>query len=264
LIPADDQAGHSGLCVAPDGDSNRFISYFGNGRLKTEIVHNDNILRISKFYETGKPKEVVHFRDNRKSGIWKEWYPTGDLKVRGEFRAGRKNGTFSYYHPNGKLHERGVFRDDVRSGVWSTHAKDESLESRVTWLAGTQQGNAEYFFATGSLSEHGGFLAGKKHGRWVGYHPNGNRRYSGAYHSGKKNGEWVEFTMNGQVGSRKGFAKGVEVPRTHLAGTVPFSRGDVLGARTPQSLQGRYGAHAPRKAPKPKAVKKKDSGWVSM
>ncbi len=264
LVPADDQAGYSGLCVAPEGNNNRFVAYYGNGRLKTEIINNEDALRISRFYETGKPKEVVHFRDNRKSGVWKEWYQTGDLKVKGTFSAGQKSGVFSYYHPNGKLHEQGTYRNDVRSGVWSQFAKNAKIQKRVTWASGVEQGNAEFFYDSGALREHGAYVGGKKHGRWVGYHKNGNRRFSGMYYAGQRNGEWLEFAENGRLASRKGFSKGTEVPRTHLAGTVPFNNGDVLGARTPQSLQGRYGARAPRKAPRPQKKKEKDSGWVSM
>ena len=76
--------------------------------------------------------EEGYYKDNRKTGVWKEYYSNGNQKNELNFENGRPSGKAIMYHENGCIKEEGNWKNNRWYGTYKSYnEKEELMEQRV-------------------------------------------------------------------------------------------------------------------------------------
>ncbi len=59
---------------------------------------------VPEYYENGKKKKEVTYKNGKRHGLWPEWYENGQLKRTVDFKDGKIHGKIITWHENGALH----------------------------------------------------------------------------------------------------------------------------------------------------------------
>lgn len=135
-----------------------------DGVLLNDYQYQEGILIVRKeYYETGKPKLVVHRNLNdEKHGEYIEYSETNKLVKKGNYSNGYKDGIWNYYYENGELSVQYTYKNGKRTGKYTAY----------------HQGNI--------VNEKGEYFKNKKVGVWKAYSIIGKLTTETTYENGKK------------------------------------------------------------------------------
>ncbi len=74
------------------------------------------------YYENGKVKEFIEYKDDKKNGELKYYYEDGKLSTHENYVLGNENGMFYNYNENEKLMREREFNDGVLDGIYREYA----------------------------------------------------------------------------------------------------------------------------------------------
>lgn len=151
--------------------------YNRDGTLVFEGTYVDGLLegRAVRYYDSGQPWYVAHFRDGQLMGPWEEYHENGQLQAVGE----------AYGQENGWVN---TFEHPLRTGPW------------------------RHFNSDGVLVFEGTYADNLLVGRVVEYYDDGNPHYEVFFDNGRLTGQWTKYHWDGHVdltgetyGDRHGF-----------------------------------------------------------
>ncbi|MFK5856805.1 MAG: toxin-antitoxin system YwqK family antitoxin [Bacteroidota bacterium] len=73
---------------------------------------------ITYYPNSGKPAEIVMFKDGKKNGKLLKYFPDGILMTESHYKNGMPNGNFIHYHMDGKVQIEGVYLNGLQIGEW--------------------------------------------------------------------------------------------------------------------------------------------------
>jgi antitoxin component YwqK of YwqJK toxin-antitoxin module len=91
------------------------ITYFPNGGIK-EIQHRDTSGKVDNyqgFFENGRKKVSIHYRNGKRNGLFTEYHPTGNIKEMGRYLNDKREGEFKFYDARGTLLLTKKFKQDI-------------------------------------------------------------------------------------------------------------------------------------------------------
>jgi antitoxin component YwqK of YwqJK toxin-antitoxin module len=74
---------------------------------------------FTNYFENGKIRDVLIYKDDKLEGKYSEYHPNGKLKSTGMYVNDKQTGLWMYYHPNGRLGSSGMYKQGVAVGPWS-------------------------------------------------------------------------------------------------------------------------------------------------
>ena len=83
---------------------------YKNGKLNGEAV--------TYYHDSGKPFEILEYKNGVKDGEWMKYFPEGQLMTETFYKNGVLEGTFVNYTPEGKLLIKGWYKNGEQDGVW--------------------------------------------------------------------------------------------------------------------------------------------------
>lgn len=150
--------------------------------------------RFFFYYESGKVRAVIDYKNNGASAKAVMFHETGEIMGQGNYVNEKKDSVWTYYdikglismresYDNGELHGDKIvyYTPDKRTGK-------ERIAEITQFKNGTPHGAWKQYFDTGQLKAEGNFVDGNYDGAVTYYHPNGNkskiRRYKNAVYHG--------------------------------------------------------------------------------
>ncbi len=110
--------------------------YYDNGRIKTEAgVKNDTLLNgICKNYTPdGYLESVYTYVDGKKEGPGVTYYNNGKLRTKVSFRNNKLNGTVRMYYKSGELYRVTNYREGKAEGMRISYYKNGKVMSEVPY-----------------------------------------------------------------------------------------------------------------------------------
>lgn len=95
---------------------------YGRHKVKTE---QGCVFKANQKVEEG------FYKDNRKTGEWKEYYCNGNTRSVINFSDGRPNGYMKLYYPDGKLKEEGTWKNNRWVGEYKKYNEEGKMEKLV-------------------------------------------------------------------------------------------------------------------------------------
>jgi len=188
-----------------------FISYFQNGRKKSEGSYKKNQAEglWQFFYENGNVKmegEMIH---GEKNGVWLYYYENGNISMEGESASNKKAGHWKFFYENGDIRSEGDYIEDKKTGPWSYYYEDGILKAMATYE--DDKGDYIEMYPSGKLKASGRIENGKSVGVWNYYHEDGSILATGEEDGGVKKGKWLYYYPNGLIASEGMYLNGKTV-----------------------------------------------------
>lgn len=71
-----------------------------------------------------------YFKNNEKTGEWKEYFQYPEIKSIKNYKHGLLNGTYEEYYNNGQVRAIGEYKDNIRRAIWYEYYLIGNLKSR--------------------------------------------------------------------------------------------------------------------------------------
>ncbi|CAM1355952.1 toxin-antitoxin system YwqK family antitoxin [Tenacibaculum ascidiaceicola] len=79
------------------------INYYPNGKIEAELVYEENIANIKRYYESGELEEISTKKNNQHHGQVTVYYKNGNKKIEGIAKNGYYDGKFKFFNKSGEL-----------------------------------------------------------------------------------------------------------------------------------------------------------------
>jgi antitoxin component YwqK of YwqJK toxin-antitoxin module len=84
---------------------------YKNGKLHGKVI---------TFYpESGKPAEILEYRQGKREGPLRKFFPEGSTMTEGTFVNDSLDGKFTLYWPDGRIQVSGAYQHGMQSGDWT-------------------------------------------------------------------------------------------------------------------------------------------------
>ncbi len=186
------------------------------------------------FYKKGTlmGKEIINRYDklNKKKNTWKTFYDNGKLKEEMRYKNDLLNGYYKEYDKKGKLIKATLYIDGVPQSFTEElatldirkeyYADGKVKKEGIYDITGKENGLFKYFDENGKIEKseiylHGVLLAkglideeGKRQGYWEEYYKNGNLKSKGKYKDGLRIDEWEYFFENNKLQQKGNYLLG--------------------------------------------------------
>jgi antitoxin component YwqK of YwqJK toxin-antitoxin module len=121
----------------PDG---KWISYSETGNKLSEVFYKQGSAEgaASFFYDTKteKLKINVFFKEDLIIDQYKGYYENGKLKAQLEYKDGKPNGSASFYYTSGILKAVGEYKDGIKIGKWKYYTETGQVFDKQKWKKG--------------------------------------------------------------------------------------------------------------------------------
>jgi antitoxin component YwqK of YwqJK toxin-antitoxin module len=173
-----------------------------------------------KKYPDGNLRYKGHFRDDKPSGIFKNYYDLGDSlqAVRVYSNDGESDYARLFYH-SGALKAEGKYINEKKDSIWKFYdtlqrmirkdqfkngkeegksvifyANDGNVLEIKNWNSGMEEGPFQQYFDEGGLKEEGTYVHGKLEDTLTVYAPDGRISIKGTYHNDLHEGKWIYYS----------------------------------------------------------------------
>jgi len=186
-----------------------------------------------EYYDNGKVKKEMYFKNDELDGLIKEFEENGALKVALRYKDGdvvsdsitldENIEVRTEYNENEQLTFRGTYKNGVPFGV---HQYFDTIGNVIKSIVYSEQGLKigegiidkegkkqsawKYFFNTGVIKAQGEYKEGKRTGSWSFFYEDGNTEQKGTYADGRKGGSWKWYYPDGSVKREESFYMGYE------------------------------------------------------
>ncbi len=79
------------------------------------------------WYEGGRKRLEVTYKDGKKEGAWAEWYENGKHRAKGSYADDKPDGKLSFWYDDGKPWAIKHYAKGVEDGKWSEWDRDGNL-----------------------------------------------------------------------------------------------------------------------------------------
>lgn len=101
-----------------------YSDYDGSVRIREPYEEGELHGSVRNYYPDGEVSEEIHWKEDEKSGDWKQYYENGALRLRGSHEEDMLHGDYEVFYPDSTLKIKGVYREDQSHGTWRYY--DES------------------------------------------------------------------------------------------------------------------------------------------
>ena len=161
------------------------------------------------FYDNGKKKHIVTFKDGIKNGRDVEYYKEQpEIKKSEGYNAnGKKTGEWKTYYMNGSLGILEHFDEDKLSGVVISYDSATGYKTNEGTFVNDMRNGAVKYYTKGTKNVYliETYKNDSMEGAVTGYYENGDIKYKGNYLNGARDGTWKYFFRNGHTQYLEGF-----------------------------------------------------------
>ena len=161
---------------------------FGNGKL-------------TEYYESGKLKGIVFYKEGKQHGKIRFWYETGELSSEADFIMG--TGKSKSYYRSGKLKMEKEYRDGKLNGTYKSWYESGKPESEQLFKDDLENGKIRFWYETGELKGEANYVMGT--GKLTRYYRSGKVEFESYYKNGKKDGPYKSWYESGKPESEQFF-----------------------------------------------------------
>lgn len=184
---------------------------FGQKRIKTITVTNNERQNITYFYENGNKEEEYTEQNNLLDGKYTLYNEDGTIRRQATYKMGSRHGLETVYFNNKKIesqifyengHKIGPFAHWNEKGILISKGEYDTIKVKNYELYDIKvvyTGKLETFFETGKRKELSTYKKGKFNGLSEEWYPNGNQKSKIAYLNGKNYGIKMEWFENGNL-----------------------------------------------------------------
>lgn len=152
----------------------------------------------TEFYQNGKKKRVVSYRDNRETGKAYTWYETGAKESECIYENGELEGVKKVWFPGGKLKSRSSWRRGVLDGKSESWFENGSPRTLAYFDNGKSSDEYRTWYENGRPRSRSYYKKGVPCGVVRGWHKNGGQAITGFYNNeGQSEGLWQIFGEEG-------------------------------------------------------------------
>ncbi len=120
-----------------------------------------------------KTSKYVNYKNDKLSGLAREFTLDSILISCGDYKNGLKNGYWKFYSNSGALKEQGDYYDDYKSGWWQSYDDNGKINKEASYSRDKIAGYV-IKYKNGIILEEGQQFNGKNWGVWKYYDSNGN------------------------------------------------------------------------------------------
>ena len=186
-----------------------------------------------EYYDNGKVKKEMYYKNGELDGPYKEYNEDGNLSLRLNYKNGiiaeeADSNSFDVdvvnkYDDNGNLIFTGTYRMGVPVGI---HRQFDSLGNVINAMIynengiitgkgiitkeGKREGEWNFFYEGGSVKAKGRYSNNLETGKWNYYTVDGKVEQTGSYKTGKYDGLWTWYYKNGNVKREEEYFNGKE------------------------------------------------------
>lgn len=136
------------------------------GYKENQIIEEGNYLNSKKtglwkqFYETGKIKSEITYKNNIPFGYAKFYFRNGNISEEGNWENYKWNGNYKYYYEGGQLRYDWKFVNGIRESTQKYYFENGKLKFEGEWENGGENGTIREYNEDGSLKEERAYLNG--------------------------------------------------------------------------------------------------------
>ncbi|HKK82408.1 MAG TPA: TonB family protein [Prolixibacteraceae bacterium] len=133
------------FCKEVLNDSNLFTLY-ANGKLflDGDIVH---------YYNSGKEKVIIPYKQNKVDGVYKEFYPSGKLKQKSTWKNNKRHGPLVLFREDGSKKVEANFSDGFKEGKEIIYYPNGNKKTLLNYTKGLLHGRQKTFKPNGRKKE---------------------------------------------------------------------------------------------------------------
>jgi len=96
-----------------------YSEYDGTVRIREPYEDGSLDGMVRNYYPDGEVSEEIRWKEDEKSGDWRQFYENGALRLKGSYENNMLNGEYELFYPDSTLKIKGVYKDDQSHGTWS-------------------------------------------------------------------------------------------------------------------------------------------------
>ena len=136
-----------------------FKYYYNTGKIQAKMTHDGNQSYSIMYYNSGTPKAVGKYVNQKKDSTWSYYDDEGYKKATEYYTNGQKNRIWYIYYPDGKIAEETEYLNDFEQGIWNKYWPSGKKKMTATYDKGGLEGKAVYFNSVGKRSVSGYYFA---------------------------------------------------------------------------------------------------------
>jgi len=176
--------------------------------------------QFTYFYESGKTKIIMDFRDDGKTSYAKMYHESGYLMARGKYINQEKDSTWVTYDDRGIISYQEDYKKGKLDGQRVIFYEPVNGQYKVMeysyWKAGLQHGEYKKYHPNSKVAEEGNYVDGNKHGEVKHYHPHGKIALVQRYKYAVKHGYQIAYDKTGKRTGYTLYCDGTEFKREAL------------------------------------------------
>lgn len=86
-------------------------TFYGNGRLQSTRFSDGEVERFITYYPNGRIQAMGMFRDGRRDGVWKQFAESGAVLAEARFTAGHRTGVWEFRNEANALKGRLIYSE---------------------------------------------------------------------------------------------------------------------------------------------------------
>ncbi len=168
------------------------VETFPNDQPKTVLYRSNegNLIKREEFYESGRKKAMIEYKDSVPNGKMMKWYENGTLRAEGTFVNGSRVDTSYQYNVDGNL-ERSFYYQNDKAKIITDYYLSGKKEKQLNFIEDVLY----MWYENGQLKTK---LA-NSNGDFIDYYSNGNVQMKGKIEKGKKEGVYYYFMEKGDT-----------------------------------------------------------------
>jgi antitoxin component YwqK of YwqJK toxin-antitoxin module len=172
----------------------------------------------TEFHRNGKKKRVVHYHNNRETGLSVTWYENGARESECRYENGELEGVKSVWHPGGKPKSRTIWKSGVQSGRYESWFSNGNPRTQGSYVNGKVDGEFRTWYDNGRVRSLVFFKNGTLYGAVKGWHKGGELAVSGCYNeNGQPDFLWQIYRSDGKKCAEIEYRGGQQVKKKYFA-----------------------------------------------
>jgi len=177
--------------------SNNNKSYWDNGKVKSELKYKDDKLdgESNWFYENGKLQMSAEYEDNKLNGSMKRWHENGNLQSISYYKDNKLDSLFLTFSVNGVKIGSEYYVNGQLEGPYYKWYESGQIMLEGQYKQNMMDGSWLFFLGDGSIAAKANFVLGT--GVQKAYHENGTVSMIIHYKDNEKHGKEEYFSPKG-------------------------------------------------------------------
>jgi antitoxin component YwqK of YwqJK toxin-antitoxin module len=185
--------------------------YYENGKLKSEINYKNEQRdgQDTTWYESGKKKSETQYKNGQKDGLDATWYDSGKKKSEIQYKNGQKDGLSTSWNEYGEKVSARHYKNGNIEGLVTLWHRNGEKKSESSWRNNEKDGLSTEWYESGEKSSETHYRNGKKNGVQKNWYLSGKKKIITHFKNGIENGRRNEWDKDGKKTYQGRFIDGV-------------------------------------------------------